>query len=290
MIYSMTGYAHMTAQLPNGTVQLEIRSLNHRFLDLSIKCIDEFKPLENTIREAIAKQLSRGKVDLRIYYKDNASNNASFELNLPVLQQYKNIIKQIQEQMPELSKPSITDIMLLPHVLSNPTTQLDDTYPNLLEHIKILTEALIKHQAIEGETLKEVILDKLQEMEALSNQIRKALDLALNNYQEKLKKRIADATSNNNIEIQRFQQEVAYFCQKSDIDEEVTRLQSHIKQATALIKKGGKIGKELDFLSQEMHRETNTFNAKSISIDITKFGLSLKVIIEQIKEQIQNIA
>lgn len=290
MIYSMTGYAHMTAQLANGTVQLEIRSLNHRFLDLSIKCIDEFKPLENTIRETISKYLSRGKVDLRIYYKDNNSNNASFELNLPVLEQYKNIIKQVQEQMPELSKPSITDIILLPHVLTTPTMQLDDTYPDLLEHIKILIEALIKHQAIEGETLKEVILDKLQEMESISSQIRKALDLALNSYQEKLKKRIADATSNNSIEIQRFQQEVAYFCQKSDIDEEVTRLQSHIKQATALIKKGGKIGKELDFLSQEMHRETNTFNAKSISIDITKFGLGLKVIIEQIKEQIQNIA
>lgn len=290
MIYSMTGYANRTVQIGNTAIQIEIRSVNHRFFDLTLKCLDEYKCLEAAFRDIITLKIHRGKLDLRISIQELHTDTNSLTINHELLQTYAELATQIKHYLPNTTNANISEIMQLPGVIIKASTEIEQIKPLLLKEAELLIEELLISQSNEGAKLFIVLQDKAQQIADIVSKAREALPNVTNAYKEKLRLKLIDAVGDNNITDLRFQQEFAYFCQKIDVDEELSRLESHLAQFTKLIKAGGTIGKKIDFLTQEMHREANTFGAKSISIASTNYALELKVLIEQIKEQIQNIA
>lgn len=290
MIYSMTGFASKILQLSSLTLQLEIKSVNHRFFDLNIKTPDEFKSLEANIRNKIVNIISRGKIDLRISTKDNEHANFNFKLNQNILNNYITIYKKIKQEIPELVDGSITEIINLPGVISHKSIELDEINSILLNEIETLSQELLISMESEGSKLTQILIDKINQIVIIIDDSQKILPEIYANYKNKLKQRLADAFEDSIVNEQRFAQEFAYFCQKSDVDEELSRLKAHTTQFITLLNNGGAVGKKIDFLTQEMLREANTFGAKSMSILLTENAVHLKVLIEQIKEQIQNIA
>ncbi len=288
MIYSMTGYANRNLHLGDVLLQIDIRSVNHRFLDLTLKCPEEFKCLEQELREIIAQRISRGKLDLRINVQEIQTSN--FNINQKLLFRYAELSKQILQQIPEVGCGTTTEIISIPGMLIKNSLDIETLKPNLLKETDLLILDLLNSQMAEGEKLQQILTLKAQQMNGILHQSREILPTVTDSYKNKLRQKLLDALGDPTLNEQRFQQEFVYFCQKIDVDEELSRLEAHLKQFNHLLNGGGSVGKKIDFLIQEMHREANTFGAKSISITTTNYSLELKVLIEQMKEQIQNIA
>ncbi|MBY0380115.1 MAG: YicC family protein [Burkholderiales bacterium] len=290
MIYSMTGYTTANVQLPFMNIQLELKSVNHRFFDLSFRTPDEFRILETPIREIINSKIIRGKIDLRITITQPEQAVAKICINHIKLQNYLDICSQIKHIAPDLPYGSITDILAIPGIIISDTIETEQLRNILFDSIRKLCDDLKDNQVIEGNNLSAVILCKIVEIEDIVAKSLQALPSIIQNYKDKMKNKLLVAFENLLINEPRFQQEFTYFCQKIDVDEELQRLKSHTQQFRQLLKDGGVIGKNIDFLSQEMLREANTFASKSVSITTTEYAVQLKVLIEQIKEQLQNIA
>ncbi|HMT02625.1 MAG TPA: YicC family protein [Burkholderiales bacterium] len=290
MICSMTGYANRQMILTNNTINIEIKSVNHRFFDLSIKCPDEIRQIESLIREQINNKIQRGKVELKINIKNSNHTNSFLKLNQDILSQYMEISLQIQNNIPNIKQPSIVEILNLNGILLQENIEIEEIKPIILEEINKLIIDLELNQAKEGNTLANVILEKLNKIENTIECIIKILPQKINAYKDKLHQKLVEALGENEVNENRFSQEFVYFCQKIDVNEEIERLNSHIKQFKDILNKGGVIGKKIDFITQEMHREANTLGSKSVAIETTQFVIDLKILIEQIREQIQNIA
>lgn len=287
MIYSMTGYANKVFQIGTTTLQIDIRSVNQRFLDLTIKCPEELKVLEHDIREKITAIISRGKIDLRIHYHEHDTNKT--ELNIDALKHYISLAKEINQFLPGAKFENVSQIITLPGILNSKTLDIESIKNDFLTEISSLTSQLQASQVIEGNKLANILLDKVNQIEKIVTGALNLMPAIRQNYQDRLKQKLTDALADVINNEQRFLQEFAYFCQKIDVDEELSRLSSHVKAFRDILSKGGAIGKKLDFMTQEMHREANTFGAKSAALETTSQSLELKVLIEQIKEQVQNI-
>ncbi|MFN8771306.1 MAG: YicC/YloC family endoribonuclease [Neisseriaceae bacterium] len=290
MIYSMTGYATTDIQLPSLNIQIDIKSVNHRFFDLTLRCPDGFKSLEPFIREMIINKIPRGKIDLRLNCKENQTTAIKINLNSSKLNNYLEIYNKIKDTNSELTHGSITDILRLPGIIDAETIELDEIKHIILNAIGKLAYELKANQEIEGEKLSILLLDKIDKIDKIVNLCLKILPEIIQNYKNKLQQKLLDAFEESVVNEQRFQQEFVYFCQKIDVDEELSRLLFHTNQLRSLINDGGIIGKKIDFLTQEMLREANTFGSKSVATTTTQYAIELKVLIEQIKEQLQNIA
>jgi uncharacterized protein (TIGR00255 family) len=287
MIYSMTGYANKVFQIGTTTLQVDIRSVNQRFLDLTIKCPEEFKVLEHDIREKITAIVSRGKIDLRIHYHEHDTDKT--QLNIDVLKHYISLADQIKELLPQANLENIGQILSLPGMLNVKTLDIEAIKGDFLTQISVLTSELQDSQLVEGYKLADILLDKINQIEKIVESAMNLMPSIRQNYQNRLKQKLLDTLADVANNEQRFLQEFAYFCQKIDVDEELSRLGSHTKAFRDLLVKGGAIGKRLDFMTQEMHREANTFGAKSAALETTTHAIELKVLVEQIKEQVQNI-
>ena len=290
MIYSMTGYANRTIQIDNTSLQIDVRSVNHRFFELSIKCPDELRSLEHIVREKINSKINRGKIDLRIFHSDNNNGSSKTQLNKTVLEHYIAISSQIQQYLPQAKLENICNMLHLPGILQHDTLDIAVVEKLLVSEIEHLVDELVISQQSEGTKLQNILSDRLNQVEFIVNQALDLLPKIKEAYREKLKNKLFEALGEAMNNEQRFSQEFAFFCQKIDVDEELSRLQAHIKQFRDLLKIGGLIGKKIDFVTQEMHREANTFGAKSAALETSNQAVELKVLIEQIREQIQNIA
>jgi uncharacterized protein (TIGR00255 family) len=286
----MTGYATSDLQLPSTNIHLDIKSVNHRFFDLSFRAPDEFKSLESSIRDLIMQKIPRGKIDLRIYYKENQSSVSQIDLNSIKLDSYLGIYEKIKALKPELVDSNITDILKLPGVVDYDTIELDNIKDAVLATISKLADDLKTNQEVEGKKLSIIILSKIDKIDEVVKNCFTLLPTITQNYSDKLKQKLVAALDEAVVNEQRFQQEFAHFCQKIDVDEELSRLISHTKQFRSIVHQGGVVGKKIDFLTQEMLREANTLGSKSVSIQTTQYAVELKVLIEQIKEQLQNIS
>ncbi|RTL03142.1 MAG: YicC family protein [Proteobacteria bacterium] len=289
MIYSMTGYASSNLQINSISLQLELKSVNHRFIDISIKTNDEFKALENVIRTTLSEQIVRGKIDFKCFIKDSPQQSKKLILKHDLLEQYIQMIEQINQQTQNPAPISATDILALPGIFQQPDIDIDAIQPELISAINLLIDSYKATQASEGNKLRQVIQTRLDDIQTIIDSTLPQIKLVTAEYKEKLKQRLTEALDESNISDTRLQQEFAFFCQKIDIQEELDRLGAHVKEFNKLIAKGGAIGKRLDFICQEMNREANTFGSKSIAIEITQKAVDLKVLIEQIREQVQNI-
>ncbi len=287
MIYSMTGYAVADAELPFGALNLELRSVNHRYLDIQFRIPDELRPLESGLREKANARIGRGKVEVRIAVAKSAASQSNLHIDDGLLGQLAQLNAHVKTVLPESQSLSVADVLRWPGMLGN-----DSLVPEALQEAcgKLLDRALddlTATRAREGEKLKNLLLERISSMEALIDRLAPRMPQLVNNYRDKLTTRLKDAMVS--LDDERLKQELVLFASKIDVDEELSRLTAHIGEIRRILDKGGAAGKRLDFLMQELNREANTLGSKSVDMEFTQVSMDLKVLIEQMREQIQNI-
>ena len=285
MTSSMTGFSFKDKSTQGGSLMIEIKTLNSRYYELNLKTSDLFKIYESKIREIIAAKVFRGKVDCKIFYR--AKENSSKQLIDS--KELKNLIVSSENIAKKLKNPAPIDPLDIFQLLSNQNLNISDK--NLKKEIlSLLEEAiqdLVTDRRREGLKIRQVIIKNLRAIENIINKAKKIIPKAIKNHQKKVIKKFKDALIN--VDDARLKQEFLLFIQKSDVTEEIDRIESHIIELRRLINLNGPTGKKIDFLMQEFNREANTIGSKSVSVDISKISVELKVLIEQVREQIQNI-
>jgi uncharacterized protein (TIGR00255 family) len=286
MTASMTGFSLRDNLIEGGSLVIELKSLNSRYFELNLKIADQFKVYESKIREIISGKVSRGKVECKIFFKaiDGHAN-----LNQINNKDLKNIISSSENISNSLKNPAPINPLEIYQLLSNqPITIKHKTVKkelfNLLDES---IEALLKDRKREGLKIRKVILKNIKLIDSIIGKAKKIIPKAIKEHQKKIVKKFKDALIDPDDS--RLKQEFLFFIQKSDITEELDRLDSHIIELKRLINLDSPSGKKIDFLMQEFNREANTIGSKAASVNISKISVELKVLIEQIREQIQNI-
>jgi uncharacterized protein (TIGR00255 family) len=292
MIYSMTGFSALESDTSQGMLLIELRSVNHRYLELQLKLDDSLRSLEGLVRELIAAKLGRGKVECRMSLIAPHNSNNKQEVNAEVLQQLADLTKIVQGQFPESQPLSVADVLRWPGVLSRDESSAesldyDALSVAIVRNLNQVLDDLVRARNREGEKLKTLILERLAEAEILVKQVKPLLPMQSKAYQERLTSKLQEALKT--IDEDRICQELLIFAQRSDVDEELTRLTAHIQEVKRILNDDNAAGKRLDFLMQELNREANTLGSKSVSTEVTQVSMTLKVLIEQMREQIQNI-
>lgn len=289
---SMTGYGKATVELDGNSLTVELKSVNHRFLDISAKIPRAFIAYEDVIRSQLSKALTRGHIDVFINYTRSDSTDKQVTVDMALAAGYYNVAKRLAEAFPELRNDfSLNSLMKSGDVLS--LTQVDYDAEVLRQMlIQAVSEAadnLNKMRRIEGEALKRDLLGKIDRFEELLDKVKLTAPKVVENYRAKLTERITEALGGVQIDESKLANEVCFFADKSCIDEEITRLTSHIARARELLNATEPVGRKLDFLIQEFNRETNTICSKSSFSELTDTALAMKNEIEKIREQIQNV-
>jgi len=291
MILSMTGYATAGAEFDSGSLTLELRAVNHRYLDIQLRMADELRGFAGVLREAITTQLQRGKVECRINYAARSAQSGA-TLNRDLLQQLAAWNKDVQAALPDALGLSVADVLRWNGVLETPTASADELRATLLDLLQTVLQEFSASRAREGEKLKDFLLQRVDKIEALRNAVMPHVPAAIAAYEQKLITRLRDAMQNALIQDtwdERVRQEITLFASKIDVDEELSRLASHLAEMRRILSHGGAVGKRLDFLMQELNREANTLGSKSVDAEVSRSAMEMKILIEQMREQIQNL-
>lgn len=286
MILSMTGYASHEMNTPNGTLLIELRSVNHRYLELQLKLDDQMRVFESMTREVIQAQLGRGKVDCRIALKQDQSTAQVGILNHEAVQKIAASMDVAAQYFRQVQAVNLLEVLSMPGVMQVEKTDSQALEQALKSGLNQALEALLQARSREGEKLKAVILERLNDIVALVVKVKPMLPALVKGYQDKLTLKLQEAMVGDD---ERVRQEIVLYAQRIDVDEELSRLDAHVSEVKRLLSVGGAVGKQLDFLMQEMNREANTLGSKSVAIETTQISMQLKVLIEQMREQIQNI-
>ncbi len=287
MIYSMTGYAVAGAEFASGALHVELRSVNHRYLDIQFRIPDELRPLEAVLREKTGARIGRGKVEVRIAISKSAASQSSLEIDRALLGQLARLDTQVRDALPAAQSLSVSDVLRWPGMLGDDALVLDDLQEACAQLLDRALGDLTATRAREGEKLKNLLLERVSAMDALVGQLAPRMPQLVSSYREKLTARLRDAMVS--LDDERLKQELVLFASKIDVDEELSRLTAHFSEIRRILDKGGAAGKRLDFLMQELNREANTLGSKSADLDFSQTAMNLKVLIEQMREQIQNI-
>jgi uncharacterized protein (TIGR00255 family) len=287
MILSMTGYASQEYNTPNGVLLVELRSVNHRYLELQLKLDDHLRQFETVTRDTMQAKLGRGKVDCRVSLIRKNALESSSQLNHEVLQQIAENAKTAAQYFPQTQAVNMLDILQMPGVMLSSVLDSDVLEADLKIVLNQVLQDLIQAKAREGEKLKTIILERLAEVEKHVAKVKPMMPGLIKQYQDKLTLKLNEANASNDDE--RIRQEIVIFAQRIDVDEELVRLTSHITEVKRILNSDVAAGKRLDFLMQEMNREANTLGSKSVSVETSQISMELKVLIEQMREQIQNI-
>ena len=289
MIFSMTGFACLERETVAGVLVLELRAVNHRYLELQLKLDDQLRSFETLVREYIAAGLTRGKVECRLNLVRNTSGGQQAQIDQTVLQQLAQLSDVVQRQFPQSRALSVADVLRWPGILAGDATPVDAAA--LADDIRASLDQALQEMAAsrarEGAKLKAAVLERLSEMERQVAALQPILPAQFEAYRQRLAAKLQETALN--LEPERLAQELVLFAQRVDVDEELTRLTAHMQEVRRILDAGGTAGKRLDFLMQELNREANTLGSKSASIELTQTSMALKVLIEQMREQIQNI-
>jgi len=291
MILSMTGYATASVELESGSLTLELRAVNHRYLDIQLRMPDELRSIEGALREAISAQLQRGKVECRINYAARGAQSG-VSLNHEMLQQLAAWSREVQQALPEASPLSVADVLRWNGVLETPSASADELRAALLGLLQEVLLEFSASRAREGEKLKDFLLQRVAKIEALRDSVMPHVPAAIAAYEQKLAARLREAMQNapsQDAWDERIRQEITLFASKVDVDEELSRLASHLGEMRRILTQGGAVGKRLDFLMQELNREANTLGSKSVDAEVSRSAMEMKILIEQMREQIQNL-
>ncbi|EKO3660082.1 YicC family protein [Vibrio metschnikovii] len=287
MIYSMTAYARKEVKGDWGTAVWEIRSVNQRYLETYFRLPEQFRGLEPVLRERFRQRLARGKVECHLRYEANPAAKSELNINEALANQVIKAANQIMHMTSELSRINPFQIMQWPGVMETPEQDMDSINKALLAGFDEAIVEFIDARGREGDNMKALIEQRLTAISEEVVKVRARMPEILQWQRERLLNKFEEAKIE--LDATRVEQELILLAQKSDVAEELDRLDSHIKEARNVLKKGGACGRKLDFMMQEFNRESNTLASKSISTDITASGVELKVLIEQMREQIQNI-
>jgi len=283
----MTGFAAATLDIPQGSLALELRAVNHRYLDVTLRTEEALRVLEPAIRELIAAQIGRGKIECRLSLTAGNGDNDGLQLNGALVRQLVEMGHAVQEYAPDSRPLSVADILRWPGAVGGATPAAESLREPCLKILQSALEEFSASRSREGEKLKALLLERLAQMEAIVAGVQPHLPRLIKAYQEKLETRLKEALGSGDDE--RIRQELALFAQKIDVDEELTRLRAHFSEVRRILAKGGAVGKRLDFLMQELNREANTLGSKSVAVETSQAAMELKVLIEQMREQIQNL-
>ena len=287
-VHSMTGFAHASTEYAGKNIDIEIRSVNHRFLDVQFKLPDDLRSLESNMREKIVSKIARGKLECRIQLGSTHQQQSSLHINQPLVQQLADINQKLRKKHSELGKLTVADILRFPGVLTAAETDKEELARVVGQLLEQVLDDFVAARRREGEKLKAHIIERLDLMEAIVGALEELFPSLLQNHIARSRSRLAEAVAN--IDEDRLKQEFALFMQKADVDEEFNRLRTHIAEVRRIVtEQSGSIGKRLDFLMQELNREANTLGSKSIAGECTQVSVELKVLIEQMREQVQNI-
>ncbi|MDD9156024.1 YicC family protein [Aliivibrio sp. S4TY2] len=286
MIYSMTAYARREVKGDWGTAVWEIRSVNQRYLETYFRMPEQFRGLEPVLRERFRKRLARGKVECHLRFESNNAASSELKINEDLARQ---VIKAAQWVKTESGEGGINPFQVLQWqgVMEVPEQDFDSINKELLAEFELAVNDFVEARASEGENMKALIVQRLDAITEEAAKVRARMPEILEWQRNRLLTKFEDAKIE--LDSSRVEQELILLAQKSDVAEELDRLDSHVKETTNVMKKGGACGRKLDFMMQEFNREANTLASKSISTDITASGVELKVLIEQMREQIQNI-
>ena len=290
MIKSMTGFGKNNLAINDRNYQVEIRSVNHRYLDINIKMPRQLTYLEEIIKKAISTKIKRGKIDVSISFENNSPEGRNVKINTEIAKMYIEQLRKLAEEENILSDIQVTEITKLPDVLNINIDQDDDTIKQeLLESVSIATDNLIEMKQAEGNKIAEDLIRRINYIEEKILKISELSTGLIEEYVVKLEERIKEILKTDIIDKSRIAQEVVIYADKTSIEEEITRLKSHIIQFRNLLKEEEPVGKKIDFLIQEMNRETNTIGSKANNLEIVNGVIDIKTELENIREQIQNI-
>ncbi|HEV7478527.1 MAG TPA: YicC/YloC family endoribonuclease [Burkholderiales bacterium] len=283
----MTGYAAASAESPRGRLSLELRTVNARFLDLQFRVAEELRALEPLLREAIAARVSRGKVDCRFYFNESAGAQVAQRLDPAALARLRVLSEEAKKAFPEAGALRVADVLRWPGVTAEPP--LDEEGLRIAAHdlCRRALDELVAARGREGAKLAASIGERVAAMRRRVDDVKPLVPQAIVAYQAKLAERLKEALGSADDE--RIRTEIAVFAGKSDVDEELERLTVHLAEVDRVLKHGGAAGKRLDFIAQELNREANTLASKAASAPIADCALELKLLIEQVREQVQNI-
>ncbi|KYN86728.1 hypothetical protein ATY35_13520 [Vibrio cidicii] len=287
MIYSMTGYARKEIKSDWGTAVWEIRSVNQRYLETYFRLPEQFRGLEPLLRDRFRQRLARGKVECNLRFEANPAAKSELKINEALAKQVIKAAEQVMHMTGELSRINPFQVMQWPGVMETPEQDMDTINKALLAAFDEALAEFIESRGREGDNMKALIEQRLEAISAEVVKVRARMPEILQWQRERLLGKFEEAKIE--LDATRVEQELILLAQKSDVAEELDRLDSHVKEARNVLKKGGACGRKLDFMMQEFNRESNTLASKSIATDITASGVELKVLIEQMREQIQNI-
>jgi uncharacterized protein (TIGR00255 family) len=285
MIQSMTGYAAASVESPHGALAVELRSVNSRFLDLQFRVAEELRAAEPMLREQIAARFARGKIDCRLS-RGGAGTQAQ-QLNASALPQLRALAGQAAAAFPDAAPLRVADILRWPGVLAEPALDAERTRALLEDLCRRALDELCAARAREGARLVAILRERAAEMRRRLAEVAPLVPEAIGAHRARLAERLREVLEAGVEE--RIRIEIALFAAKSDVDEEITRLGAHLDEVERVLAKGGTVGKRLDFLAQELNREANTLGSKAAGLKIADCALELKLLIEQIREQVQNI-
>jgi len=285
---SMTGFARREAKLPWGTLVWEIRSVNHRYLEPSFRLPEDFREIEPYLRDAMRKALQRGKVEASLSVQWEQEGESDLGINLSKIAQLTKAAQQINGLLGAIAAPvNPLDILRWPGVIQKQELDREQMHKAALELFDLALEGLIEHRSREGAELQQHIINRLDSVSAQVVNVRARMPEILAAQREKLQTKLAALQVD--LEPERLEQEIVLLAQKADVDEELDRLDTHVIEVKRSLKQTDSLGRRLDFLMQELNREANTLSSKSIVSETTQAAVELKVLIEQMREQVQNI-
>lgn len=291
MLKSMTGFGRYESVTSEYKVSVEMKAVNHRYLDLAIKMPKKFNYFEASIRTLLKSYIQRGKVDLFISYEDYTEGNLCLNYNRTLAAEYMEAFRQMAEQFQLSNDITVSTLAKCPEVLTMEQAPEDEDHlwELLSEGIRQAAERFVETRLAEGEHLKEDLLKKLDYMLELVDFIEERSPKIIEEYRAKLEEKVRDLLNGAVLDESRIAAEVTIYADKICIDEEMVRLKSHIESMKKKLTVGGSIGRELDFIAQEMNREANTTLSKANDLEIADKAIALKTEIEKVREQIQNI-
>jgi uncharacterized protein (TIGR00255 family) len=287
MIRSMTGFARRERQGPWGTLVCELRTVNHRYLEISLRLPDDLKALDNDARQTITAALRRGKVDANLYLKSSAGTQQSIEIDTALLDQLAARVTEVRSRVADTAQPNALDLLRWPGVIRNADI---DAKPVLAAALEVLKEGLTelndtRHR--EGQRIRELLLSRCVAMRAQVQNVKTRLPEISQRLRDRIVERIAQLGVTPDQE--RLEQELVLYTHKMDVDEEMDRLTAHLDEVTGVLDSSEPAGRRLDFLMQELNREANTLSSKSQDTETTRAAVDMKVMIEQMREQVQNV-
>ncbi len=291
LLRSMTGFGRHEVSYGDRKLCVEIKSVNHRYLDLNIKMPKKFNEFESLIRSLLKEYIKRGKVDVFVTYEDHSLESVRPQYNEKMAAAYMEIFNQMASQFDVKNDITLSRLATMPEVVSMEQVETDEDFLQgmIEEAVRSAAEKFVETRIVEGNKLKEDLLSKLENMSQWVCQIEKRSPSIVTEYREKLVDKVKELLSDNTIDESRILTEVTIFSDKICVDEETVRLATHIESMKNSLIQGGSIGRNLDFVAQEMNREANTILSKANDIETSNIAIALKTEIEKVREQIQNL-